>query len=53
MQSALSYQLTPAGGGGSGSADVGGSLNSYGVHPFAFSDTAQEIGLIEDVKSFV
>ncbi|HKF87521.1 MAG TPA: ANTAR domain-containing protein [Propionibacteriaceae bacterium] len=40
---ALSYQLTPAGG---GAADVGGSLNSYGVHPFAFSDTAQEIGLI-------
>jgi len=44
VQSALSYQLTPAGG-GSGAADVGGgSLNSYGVHPFAFSDTAQEIG---------
>ena len=40
---ALSYQLTPAGG---GTAHVGGSLNSYGVHPFAFSDTAQEIGLI-------
>jgi hypothetical protein len=44
VQSALSYQLTPAGG---GTGDVGGgSLNSYGVHPFAFSDTAQEIGLI-------
>src|SRR5215212_1878013 len=44
VQSALSYRLTPAGG---GTADVGGgSLNSYGVHPSAFSDTAQEIGLI-------
>jgi len=44
VQSALSYRLATA---SSGTADLdGGSLNSYGVSPYAFSDTAQEIGLI-------
>src|SRR5829696_7039259 len=44
VQSALSYRLAAA---SSGAADsAGGSLNSYGVNPYAFSDTAQEIGLI-------
>ena len=44
VQSALSYRLAAA---SSGIADLGGgSLNSYGVVPYAFSDTAQEIGLI-------
>jgi hypothetical protein len=44
VQSALSYRLAAA---SSGTADSrGGSLNSYGVIPYAFSDTAQEIGLI-------
>jgi len=44
VQSVLSYRLAAA---TSGTADVGGgSLNSYGVNPYAFSDTAQEIGLI-------
>jgi ANTAR domain len=44
VQSALSYRLAAA---GSGTADsASGSLNSYGVIPYAFSDTAQEIGLI-------
>jgi hypothetical protein len=44
VQSALSYRLTAA---SSGTADsAGGSLNSYGVIPDAFSDAAQEIGLI-------
>jgi ANTAR domain len=44
VQSALSYRLAAA---SSGTADsAGGSLNSYGVIPYAFSDTAQEIGLI-------
>jgi len=44
VQSALSYRLAAA---TSGTADsAGGSLNSYGVSPYAFSDTAQEIGLI-------
>ena len=44
VQSVLSYRLAAA---SSGTADVGGgSLNSYGVNPYAFSDTAQEIGLI-------
>ncbi len=41
--SALSYRLAAA---SSGTADSGGSLNSYGVNPDAFSDTAQDIGLI-------
>jgi hypothetical protein len=44
VRSALSYCLAAA---SSGTADSGGgSLNSYGVIPYAFSDTAQEIGLI-------
>jgi hypothetical protein len=44
VQSALSYRLAAASG---GTADSGsGSLNSYGVIPYAFNDTAQEIGLI-------
>ena len=44
VQSALSYRLAA---GSSGTADSGGgSLNSYGVIPYAFSDSAQEIGLI-------
>jgi len=44
VQSALSYRLAAA---SSGTADSGvGSLNSYGVIPNAFNDTAQEIGLI-------
>jgi hypothetical protein len=44
VQSALSYRLAAA---SSGTADSGGgSLNSYGVIPCAFNDTAQEIGLI-------
>ena len=44
VQSALSYRLAAA---SSGTADSsGGSLNSYGVIPSAFNDTAQEIGLI-------
>ncbi len=44
VQSALSYRLAA---GSSGTADSsGGSLNSYGVIPCAFNDTAQEIGLI-------
>jgi hypothetical protein len=45
VQSALSYRLTAA---SSSTADSGGggSLNSYGVTPHAFNDTAQEIGLI-------
>ena len=44
VQSALSYRLAAA---SSATADSGGgSLNSYGVIPHAFNDTAQEIGLI-------
>jgi hypothetical protein len=44
IQSALSCRLAAA---SSGNADSGsGSLNSYGVTPDAFNDTAQEIGLI-------
>jgi ANTAR domain len=44
VKSALSYGLGAV---GSGAADPGlGSLNFYGVAPDAFSDTAQEIGLI-------
>jgi hypothetical protein len=44
VQSALSYRLTAA---SSGTADSGGgSLNSYGLIPYAFNDTAQEIGFI-------
>jgi hypothetical protein len=44
VQSALSYRLAAV---SSGTADSGGgSLNSYGVTPHAFNDTAQEIGLI-------
>jgi hypothetical protein len=44
VQSALSYRLAAA---SSATADSGGgSLNSYGVSPYAFNDAAQEIGLI-------
>jgi hypothetical protein len=44
IQSTLSYRLTTA---SSSTPDSGdGSLNTYGVTPDAFSDTAQEIGLI-------
>jgi ANTAR domain len=44
VQSTLSYRLTTA---SSGTTDSGGgSLNNYGVTTDAFSDTAQEIGLI-------
>jgi ANTAR domain len=44
VQSALSYRLAGA---SSATADSGGgSLNSYGVIRSAFTDTAQEIGLI-------
>jgi hypothetical protein len=44
VHSALSYRLAAV---TSGSAHSGGgSLNSYGVNTYAFSDTAQEIGLI-------
>jgi hypothetical protein len=44
VESALSYRLAAA---SSDTADSGGgSLNSYGVIPYAFNDTAQEIGLI-------
>jgi hypothetical protein len=44
VQSVLSYRLTAA---SSRTGDSGGgSLNSYGVTPYAFNDTAQEIGLI-------
>ena len=44
VQSALSYRLAAA---SSATAHSGGrSLNSYGVIPYAFNDTAQEIGLI-------
>jgi hypothetical protein len=44
VQSALSYRLAAA---SSGTADSGGgSLNSYGVIPSAFNDTAQQIGFI-------
>jgi ANTAR domain len=43
VQSALSYRLAAS----SGTADsAGGSMNSYGVIPYAFNDTSQEIGLI-------
>jgi hypothetical protein len=44
VQSALSYRL--AGASGATTDSAGGSLNSYGVIPSAFTDTAQEIGLI-------
>ena len=44
VQSALSYRLAAA---SSGTTDSGGgSLNSYGVISDAFSDTAQDIGLV-------
>jgi hypothetical protein len=44
VQSVLSYRLATK---SSSTADSGGgSLNSYGVNPDAFNDTAQEIGLI-------
>ena len=43
VRSALSYRLTAV---SSRTHDLGGSLNSYGHKPNAFSDTAQEIGLI-------
>ena len=42
-QSAASYRLAAA---SVATAGVGGSLNTYGVEPDAFSDEAQEIGLI-------
>jgi hypothetical protein len=44
VQSVLSYRLAAASSATAGSG--GGSLNSYGVIPDAFNDTAQEIGLI-------
>ena len=44
VQAALSYRLAAA---SSGTADSGGgSLNSYGVIPYAFNAAAQEIGFI-------
>jgi len=44
VQSALSYRLAAA---SSANPDAGGgSLNSYGVIPYAFNDNAQEVGLI-------
>ena len=44
VQSALSYRLAAA---SSGTTDSGGgSLNSYGVISDAFSDSAQDIGLV-------
>ena len=42
-QSAASYRLAAA---SLATAGTGGSLNTYGVEPDAFSDEAQEIGLI-------
>ena len=44
VQSALSYRLAAASSATANSG--GGSLNSYSVIPYAFNDTAQEIGLI-------
>jgi hypothetical protein len=44
VESALSYRLAAASSATANSG--GGSLNSYGVIPHAFNDTAQEIGLI-------
>src|SRR5215212_599344 len=44
VQSALSYRLAAASSATAHSG--GGSLNSYGVVPYAFNDTAQEIGFI-------
>jgi hypothetical protein len=44
VQSVLSYRLAAASSRTAHSG--GGSLNFYGVTPYAFSDTAQEIGLI-------
>ena len=44
VQSSLSYRLAATSRATAGSG--GGSLNSYGVTPYAFNDTAQEIGLI-------
>jgi hypothetical protein len=44
VQSALSYRLATVS--SRVTHSVGGSLNSYGVAPKAFTDTAQEIGLI-------
>ena len=44
VQSSLSYRLAATSSATTGSGD--GSLNSYGVLPDAFNDTAQEIGLI-------
>ena len=44
VESVLSYRLSRT---KSGALDAGaGSLNSYGVAPYAFDDSAQEIGLI-------
>ncbi len=43
VQSALSYRLASA---SSGTVESGGSLNTYGVIPDAFNDTAREIGLV-------
>ena len=42
-QSAASYRLAAA---SVATAGTGGSLNTYGIEPDAFSDEAQEIGLI-------
>ena len=42
-QSAASYRLASA---SLATAGTGGSLNTYGIEPDAFSDQAQEIGLI-------
>jgi hypothetical protein len=44
VKSALSYRLAATNRATAESG--GGSLNSYGVIPYAFNDTAQEIGLI-------
>ena len=45
-QSAASYRLAAASLSSVASAGTGGSLNAYGIEPDAFSDEAQEIGLI-------
>ena len=44
--SAASYRLTAANLATAGDAGTGGSLNTYGTKPDAFSDEAQQIGLI-------
>jgi hypothetical protein len=45
-QSAASYCLAAASAATAGTRGTGGSLNTYGVQPDAFSNEAQEIGLI-------